>query len=62
MAESEKKTIYESGYENSKKDKRQKKAANKKIIEMRQSLLNKLHVFLPKNLMLLPNRLENLLN
>ena len=32
-----------------------------KIQKMRESLLQKLHVYLPKNSMLLPNRLENLL-
>ena len=33
-----------------------------KIQKMRESLLQKLHVYLPKDSMLLPNRLENLLD
>lgn len=34
---------------------------DQKIQKMRESLLQKLHVYLPKNSMLLPNRLEKLL-
>jgi len=40
----------------------QRTALDQKIQHMRENLLQKLHVYLPKNSMLLPNRLEKLLS